>query len=285
MILPMLRNICTGTSDATGSYYRYAFSYGTSQFNDYPKMGVWPDGYYTTFNIFNNGHTFAGAKLCFQLGTSYGGVLPSDLDGTTAPPTGSPNFMINVGSNALNLWKFHVDWTNSASSTLSGPTSIPVAAFSTACGGGTCIPQPGTNNKLDSLADRLMYRLAYRNIGGHEALVVNHSVKVSGTKTSQVDGIRWYELRSPNATPVVYQQGTYSPISLHSTLSEGTRPVPSSVHTSPARGTGDASHNRDRLVTCSHCTRSWVCQRQPSGISLQAGDGPSPEPISLKPHA
>lgn len=216
------------SSDATGSFYRYAFSYGASQFNDYPKMGVWPDGYYTTFNIFNNGQTFAGAKLCaydrtamlaggaanqqcFQLGTSYGGVLPSDLDGTTAPPTGSPNFMINFGSNALNLWKFHVDWTNSASSTLSGPTSIPVAAFSTACGGGTCIPQPGTNNKLDSLADRLMYRLAYRKFADHEALVVNHSVKVSGTKTSQVDGIRWYELRSPNATPVVYQQGTYSP--------------------------------------------------------------------------
>ena len=86
------------TSDATGTYYRYSFSYGTTQFNDYPKLGVWPDAYYISFNIFNNGTTFAGAKVCafdrtkmltgaaatqqcFQLSTTYGGLLPSDLDG------------------------------------------------------------------------------------------------------------------------------------------------------------------------------------------------------------
>jgi len=218
------------TSDATGSYYRYAFSYGTSQFNDYPKMGVWPDAYYTTFNIFTNGQTFAGAKLCaydrtamlsgaavatqqcFQLSTSYGGVLPSDLDGTPAPPAGSPNFLMNFGTNSLNLWKFHVDFANAANTTLTGPTNLPVATFTKACGGGTCIPQPGTNNQLDSLADRLMYRLAYRHFAdGHEALVVNHSVMVSGSKRSQVDGLRWYEVRTPNGTPTVYQQGTFSP--------------------------------------------------------------------------
>ena len=84
---------------------------------------------------------------------------------------------------------------------------VPVAAFSPACsGGGTCIPQPSTTQKLDSLADRLMYRLAYRNFGDHESLVVNHSV----TAGSSV-GVRWYELRDPNGTPTVFQQGTYAP--------------------------------------------------------------------------
>ncbi|MBC7677669.1 MAG: hypothetical protein H7233_01565 [Pseudorhodobacter sp.] len=225
------------TSDATGTYNRYSFSYGSTQFNDYPKLGVWPDGYYVTYNIFN-GNTFAGTKacafdrskmltgatatqVCFQLGTSYAGLLPSDVDGTIAPPTGSPNYLLNFGTNALNLWKFHVDFAVPASSTLSStPTSIPVAAFNPACGGGTCIPQPNTSQKLDSLADRLMYRLAYRHFrDGHEALVVNQSVKVSGTKRSEVDGVRWYELRnpvgtvagSPAGTPSLYQQGTYSP--------------------------------------------------------------------------
>ena len=52
------------TSDATGAYYRYAFSYGNTQFNDYPKLGVWPDGYYISYNIFNNAQTFAGSKVC-----------------------------------------------------------------------------------------------------------------------------------------------------------------------------------------------------------------------------
>jgi hypothetical protein len=220
------------TSDATGSYNRYAFSYGPTQFPDYPKLGVWPDAYYISFNIFNNGTTFAGSKVCaydsaamrsgaaatqqcFQLSNSFGGLLPSDLDGSTAPPAGSPNFFMNFGSNSLNLWKFHVDFTIPANSTLSGPTNIPVAAFSAACNGGACITQPSTRQTLDSLADRLMYRLAYRNFGDHEALVVNHSVSVGKSKKSKVAAIRWYEVRSPNGGPTVFQQGTFSPDLTH----------------------------------------------------------------------
>jgi hypothetical protein len=47
------------TSDPTGAYFRYAYSYNRS-FNDYPKMGVWPDAYYITYNMFRNGNTFQG---------------------------------------------------------------------------------------------------------------------------------------------------------------------------------------------------------------------------------
>jgi hypothetical protein len=54
-----------------------------------------------------------------------------------------------------------------------------------------------------------MYRLAYRNRGvGLESLVVNHSVSVGTSKRNQVTSVRWYELRNPNGTPAVYQQGT-----------------------------------------------------------------------------
>ena len=211
------------TSDATGAYNVYAFNYGTVQFNDYPKLGVWNNSYLVTYNIFNNGNTFAGSKLCamdrasmiagvaatqicFQLSNAFGGVLPSDIDGTTAPPAGSPAYFLNFGTNSLNLWQLsNINFT-AGTATLTGPTNLPVAAFAAACAGGTCIPQLGTNQKLDSLADRLMYRLAYRNFGDHEALVVNHSV-TAGTGT----GVRWYEIRSPGATPVVFQQGTFAP--------------------------------------------------------------------------
>lgn len=216
------------TSDATGTYNRYSFDYGT-QFPDYPKLGVWPDAYYITFNIFN-GNSFQGAKacaydraamlagaaatqVCFQLSSAYGGLLPSDLDGANAPPAGSPDYLLNFGSNSLNLWKFHVDFATPSNSTLSGPVNLPVPAFTPACGGGTCVPQPATTQRLDSLGDRLMYRLAYRRFAdGHEALVVNHSVKRGGTKKNEIDGVRWYEIRSPGAaTPTIYQQGTFSP--------------------------------------------------------------------------
>src|SRR5439155_1342049 len=118
-----------------------------------------------------------------------------------------PNFFIELSStSALGLFKFHADFVTPSNSTFTGPTSIPVSSFSEACGGLTCIPQAGTTQKLDSLGDRLMYRLAYRNFGDHESLVVNHSV----TAGSSV-GVRWYEIRSPNASPTVFQQGTYAP--------------------------------------------------------------------------
>ena len=211
------------TSDATGAYYRYAFQ--QPNFNDYPKLGVWPDGYYETYNMFQ-GNSFVGARACAmnrtamlsgasatqqcaQLTSAYGGLLPADVDGTTAPPAGTPETLMSFGSNVLNQWKFHVDWTTPANSTFTGPTATTVASFTPACNGGTCIPQPGTRQKLDSLADRLMYRLAYRSFGSYESLVVNHSV-AAGSATS---GIRWYELRrsSPTAAWSVYQQGTYAP--------------------------------------------------------------------------
>src|SRR5262249_58785869 len=86
----------------------------------------------------------------------------SDFDGTILPPTGAPNAVLNFGSNVLNLFKFHVDFANPANTTLNGPTVLPVAAFNEACGsGGSCVTQPGTKNKLDSLGDRLMYRLPH----------------------------------------------------------------------------------------------------------------------------
>jgi hypothetical protein len=208
------------TSDATGTYNRYSFQF--SNFNDYPKIGVWPDGYYASFNMFS-GNRFVGGQACafdrnkmltgaaatahcFQLSTSYGGLLPADLDGATAPPAGSPNYFLAFGSNSLLFWKFHVDFTNSANTTFTGPTTIAAAAFTEACNGGACVPQPGTSQQLDSLADRLMYRLAYRNFGDHESMVVNHSV-TAGAST----GVRWYELRNLSSTPSIYQQGTYAP--------------------------------------------------------------------------
>src|SRR5467141_1313807 len=211
------------TSDATQSYYRYEFSFGSNT-PDYPKLAVWPDAYYWTANTFSSASAFLGANpcafdratmlsggpanaICMQQNPSVDSLLPADLDGTTPPPTGEPNFYLQmVTPSNLNLFKFHVDFTTPANSTFTGPTAIPVASFSEACGGGTCIPQPGTTQQLDSLGDRLMFRLAYRNFGDHESLVVNHSV-MAGSSV----GVRWYEIRSPNATPTVFQQGTFAP--------------------------------------------------------------------------
>ena len=225
--LPYMMCVAVSTSgDPTGSYYRYGFNWGNTNFPDYPKLGIWPDGYYLTVNIFANGSTFSGAGVAvmdrsrmltgaaatqqlFTTSTAYGGLLPSSLDGATLPPAGAPNHVVGLGTDNSHLaaWNFHVDWSAPGNSTFSGLTPIPVPAFSQACGGGTCIPQSGTTQQLDSLADRLMYRLAYRNFGDHESLVTTHSV----TAGSSV-GVRWYELRmQSDGSPSLFQSGTYAP--------------------------------------------------------------------------
>ncbi|TMK98253.1 MAG: hypothetical protein E6G34_11415 [Actinobacteria bacterium] len=214
------------TGDPTGAYNRYSFQY--VDFPDYPKLAVWADAYYVTYNMFAGNGPFRGGQVCaldrasmlagaaatqqcFNVGTSYGGLLASDLDGASLPPTGSPDYVVALGASANQLayWKFHVDWTTPANTSLTGPTTLATAAYSEACGGGTCIPQAGTTQKLDSLGDRLMYRLAYRNFGDHESLAVDHSV-TAGSST----GVRWYELR-PNTSHnlSIFQQGTYAPYS------------------------------------------------------------------------
>jgi hypothetical protein len=229
------------TSDPTGAWYRYAFQTSATLMDDYPKLGVWPDGYYLTANLFN-GNAWAGTGAYvldrtrmlsglsatmqyFELPPSdWGSLLPADVDGSTLPPAGSPNYMVEVVDGAwdpanwpndeLQLHRFHVDWNNPGNTTFNmAPVEIPVAAFDgVLCNfSANCVPQASSARKLDALADRLMQRLAYRNFGTYETLVVNHTVDVA---TNQAE-IRWYEIRSPNSTPVLYQQGTYAPDSTH----------------------------------------------------------------------
>lgn len=225
------------SNDPGGTYNLYFYSFG-SNLNDYPKFGVWPtaanDAYLATYNLFANGSNFVGADLCAydreamlnglsaaqvctQLSTSAGGFLPSDLDGPTAPLAGEPGYFLAYNASTLNSLTLYTIAPNFGANPPTAPlgpvVEIPVAGFSPACGGGTCIPQPSTNKKLDSLGDRLMYRLAYQNFGAHQSMVVNHSV-VSGSSV----GPRWYLLDKSggqfDATSLA-QSGTWVPDSAY----------------------------------------------------------------------
>jgi hypothetical protein len=210
------------TSDATGSYNRYEYDFGNT-LPDYPKFAVWPDAYYGTSNLDGNSAQpcaydrtamLAGNKatqICFTPNAS--SLLPSDLDGSTLPPSGAPNHYVDLGNttNQLQEFDFHVDFANPKKSSFTGPNNITVPNFSEACQGfGNCIPQPSGGEEVEGLGDRLLFRLAYRNFGDHEAMVVAHSV-TPGAGSSAQSAMRWYELR---ATPVgsafaLYQSGTY----------------------------------------------------------------------------
>jgi len=221
------------TPDATGTYYRFAFP--QNGFPDYPKWGIMPDAYYQSQNNFGpSGASYVGVhacayerakllvgdstakQICFQTGTFDDSMLPGDLDSAgTLPPSGQAEvFLGSIDNGTPNIYEylFHVDFTTPSNSTFTGTGGtmpVPgVASFSLACNGGTCIPQRGVADLLDSLGDRLMYRLAYRNFSNHQTWLVSHSV----TAGSSV-GERWYEFRAPESSTALstYQQGTFAP--------------------------------------------------------------------------
>ena len=220
--------VSTGPS-ATGAWSRYAFHFG-SDFFDYPKLGIWPDAYYMTMNVFNSaGTAYRGPQpFAFDRAAMLAGqpatfvttrapaifsaandpLLPADLDGTTPPPAGAPEpFLMSGTSSSWKLWRFHVDFVAPASSTFTLGGTLAPAPYSLLCPNATCVPQLGTSDPLDALGDRAMYRLAYRNFGDHEALVGNQSVSVGG-----VGGTRWYELNHVSSgSPAFTQQSTYAP--------------------------------------------------------------------------
>ena len=239
-------------------WYAYQFSVVQSGFPDYTKWGVWStgaasDGYYQTWNNFGpGGGSFVGpvicgydrAKLltgdpsaeqiCFQLTQNESSLLPADRDSPVGPPATEDEFFIGsvdaVDNSHLSLYSMHInDWeTGSATMTgLNNSQLIAVAAYMGSCNGqygGDCVPQGGTNAKLESLGDRLMYRFAYWNDRPSPTVtaappippplqhwLVNFDV---GSSTGQI-GVRWFEFIAAQRTvPVtslsVFQQGTFA---------------------------------------------------------------------------
>ena len=210
------------TADATGSYYRYAFS--QPGFPDYPKWGLTRGAYYQTQNIFDPILVF-GVNVCAydaksmlkgssnatqvcifdnSNGTYFDdSMLPADDDSDQGPTNrevllGSiDNFF--PGDTHVYEYVFDANFGNPAKSTLTGVNGsmpITVPAFNLAfCAGQysitDCVKQPGTIYQLDTLGDRLMYRLAHFNDRGTQHYVVTHSVK-----NSTAVAVRWYEFRA-----------------------------------------------------------------------------------------
>ena len=237
----------SATGDPTGAYHRYAFSAGPN-FPDYPKYGVWPNAYFLSTREFAPDDTFAGigayglerakmlrgdptaraVKFLLAPGTTPyltgDGLLPADLDGRRLPPAGNPNYFVGTQDNggpygapfdALNIFQYWISWGSTPVAMFFHSATVPVAEFDSvfpcdpAPNTRDCIPQPGTDNKIDILSyrQRPTWRLAYRNFGDHESLVTNQSVEAR----PGIAGVRWYEIRRPGDQPIVWQQGTYAP--------------------------------------------------------------------------
>jgi hypothetical protein len=257
----------SNTDDLTSStltWYTYQFnltslvgvnSKGVPYFPDWPKMGVWSNGYYVSFDLLDVNKSFLpiGVLVCALDRTNMinGGtpnkmqcfsdpdpiptsgptylrhsLIPADVEGTTPPPSGRDEFLISIQnppidkktntSSSLNLWDIHIDWNNPTNSALSQtPLSVPV--YTPGCynvnstANTVCVPEPSLNSngqhyRVDSIGDRLMPRMSYRNFGTYESFLISHTVQPGTIKQT---GIRWYELRG-SGTPTLFQSGTVS---------------------------------------------------------------------------
>jgi hypothetical protein len=227
------------TNDATGSYYRYAFP--QPGFPDYPKWGLTPNVYYQTQNDFGpQANAYVGVNVCAYQGnlmrkgnshaaqicvldTSNGtlfddSMLPAD-DDSSVSVSGAPEVLLGSidnflpGDSHVYEYVFTPDFDNPANSSLAGvdgsmPINVP--AFDLAfCVSGKflttdCVPQPQTNATLDTLGDRLMYRLAH-SVTDQQHFMVTHNVN----DTTAV-AARWYEFRAPadgSTNLSLYQSG------------------------------------------------------------------------------
>ena len=222
--------------DPFGPYYRYEFL--RSLFPDYPRPAIWPDGYYVPTSTGDNriSETVATqkhacvverAKMLKGEPASEQCVIVenvsffnnADVDGKALPPAGAPNPMIAAGGTQLDkileasnidVWQFKVDWKNPANTKISGPQKLAVAPFHFLCDGQltNCVPQPGTDRRLDAQGDKIMSRVVYRKVGNRESIVAVHSVNTA----AGAGGVRWYEfLVGKDRNLTVHQQGTYAP--------------------------------------------------------------------------
>src|SRR5439155_23775978 len=127
------------TGDPVNGGWNFYSTNITDFLQDYPKFGVWPDGLYMSANMFGfraNG-TFQDSRVWsfnltqmeagaaspqlvrFDANPAYFTLLPSNARvqaGT--PPAGTPDLFASLGNvtNSVQVWKFHVDWANTANS-------------------------------------------------------------------------------------------------------------------------------------------------------------------------
>jgi hypothetical protein len=223
-------------SDPLGPYYRYAFE--RPLFPDYPRPAIWTDGYYNPTSSSDNriSETVAtqkhacvvdrarmlrgepAAEQC-QVVLNVNFLNNADIDGKTAPPAGAPNVMMAAGgtqldkkfdADTIDVWKYHVDWKDPSKTALTGPEKISVAPYHYLCDGQltNCVPQPGTDRRLDAQGDKIMSRVVYRRLRDRESIVAVHSVNTAAGG----GGVRWYEFQVDKArTVTLRQQGTYAP--------------------------------------------------------------------------
>jgi S-layer homology domain len=165
------------------------------------------------------------------LGDAYSLVPASFRTGST-PPAGTDEFLLAIDSplnggvtlTKVKGWRFHVDFDNPANSFLGvgpGPNNAPHAPNAQITVNGfvdaftntttNLVPQQGTQERLDTLGDKIMTPVVYQNLSGTESLWADHTVCTDVNCTGPT-AVRWYQFNVTGgnfpAAPVQQQSWT-----------------------------------------------------------------------------
>ncbi|MCD4732347.1 MAG: hypothetical protein K8R74_17205, partial [Bacteroidales bacterium] len=226
------------TSDPLGSYYCYGYEF--EDFNDYPKLSVWPNGYYITYNMYEYTDTWyflhslvtvieRDAMLAGEPEATMIGFEISEPDSTrffplpadyydTGIPADLPCYIASVDNHdpgnpwnlALDIYAFDPDWNTPANSTFEQISQLEIGEVEPVINFGYGAPQPNNDKTVATLPLYLMYPLSYRVFDNHETMVCCHTIW-----DGDIHYIKWYELRREDTDWYIYQSGNYAPDNIH----------------------------------------------------------------------
>ena len=214
----------------------FAYDFALPKFPDFARIGVWADGYSVATNedlpavyALERSAMLSGAPAGWQRftvtslkGFGFQALAPADLDGDEPPTAGTGALFVrhadgqaHGGSDRVEVFELDINWGSPENSSLSGPVVLATAPFdSSLCGFAVreCVPQPGSDVRLDPMREVLTGAVRYRNFASHESLVGTFAVDTDGSNRA---GIRWFELRRSGGAWSLHQEGTFSPDDSH----------------------------------------------------------------------
>jgi len=223
--------------DPLGSYNCYGYQF--DNLNDYPKLSIWPDGYYITYNIWDytteaflhslvtvieRDAILAGepnaAVIEFEIPDSESELfypLPADFYGNDVTDD-LPCYITNVNNHdpnnpwnlSLDVYALAADWDTPVNSTFEIISQFEIGEIEPIISFGQGAPQPNSLSNVITIPVYMMYPLTYRSFENHESMVCSHTLW-----EDEIHYIKWYELRRDDDDWYIYQTGNYSPDNSH----------------------------------------------------------------------
>ncbi|MCD4683102.1 MAG: hypothetical protein K8R86_07445, partial [Bacteroidales bacterium] len=223
--------------DPLGAYNCYGYEY--ENLNDYPKISVWPNGYYITCNILESTtgaflHSLVtvidreamlagepqATMIEFEISEPDSArffPLPADFYGADIPADSSC-YIINVDNHdpgnpwnlSLDIYAFDPDWNTPANSTFEQISQLEIGEVEPVINYGLGAPQHNNDKNVMTIPIFMMYPLSYRVFDNHEIMVCCHTMW-----DGDIHYIKWYELRREDTDWYIYQTGNYAPDNIH----------------------------------------------------------------------